>query len=114
VVQLPKKSHQRTRVDLAHSIEVSEAGRRIEREGPPAAMGTVALRVVDDDERKARWNEFVHRYHPLRYTHPFGYRLRYFIASEQCLAGCKLAAGATKRIGVRNPLIGWNDRQVSE
>jgi hypothetical protein len=62
-------------------------------------------------EQKALWNEYVHRYHPLGYKQPFGYRMRYFIESERGRLGCLLLCGAAKSLGARDCWIGWTEEQ---
>lgn len=112
VVQLPEKRQWTKSAETIRSIEPSDATAAGERiEGALGVVGTVALEAVSDGEQKALWNEYVHRYHPLGYKQPFGYRLRYFIRSTRGPLGCVLVAGAAKQIGVRDRWIGWDDRQ---
>jgi hypothetical protein len=74
-------------------------------------LGPVGLSMVTDAADKALWNEYVDRYHYLGYKKPFGFRVRYFIESEQGRLGCVLFAGAAKSIGVRDSWIGWSERR---
>lgn len=73
-------------------------------------ISPVSLEVVEG-EGKRLWNEYVARYHPLGYKHPFGFRLRYFIVSERGRLGCVLFSGAAKALGERDRWIGWTDVQ---
>jgi len=74
-------------------------------------LGPVLLRMVTDTADKGLWNEYVDRYHYLGYKKPFGFRVRYFIESEQGVLGCMLFAGAAKSIGARDSWIGWSNRR---
>lgn len=74
-------------------------------------LESVRLKMVTDVADKALWNEYVDRYHYLGYKKPFGFRMRYFIESEQGRLGCILFAGAAQSIGARDSWIGWNNRQ---
>ncbi len=62
-------------------------------------------------ETTGLWNEYVLRYHYLRYKKPFGYVLRYFIVSERSLLGCLMFAGAAKAQAARDRWIGWTQIQ---
>lgn len=64
--------------------------------------------VIDKGEREL-WNEYVERYHPLKYKKPFGHRLRYFIKAGNEVYGCLLLSGAAKSMSVRDKWIGWED-----
>ena len=80
-------------------------------QGRLAELGRVWLEVVREPEARELWNEYVDRYHYLRYKPPFGCSLRYFVASEKGRLGCILLAGAAKAIGVRDEWIGWTRSQ---
>ncbi len=67
----------------------------------------VQLELVEGRDRTKLWNEYVDRHHYLGYRKPFGFCLRYFIASAPGLLGCVLVAGASKAIRVRDAWIGW-------
>lgn len=60
------------------------------------------------------WNEFVDRYHYLRFRVPFGANLRYLVESErypgQYLA-CLLFASPAWKMAPRDEWIGWNPEQ---
>ena len=73
-------------------------------------LGPVRLELVEGEEKRL-WNEYVHRYHPLGYKQPFGYRMRYFIVCELGRLGCMLFSGAAKELGARERWIGWTDEQ---
>lgn len=79
--------------------------------GKLSDIDSIRLTVVSTKEAKGLWNEYMQRYHYLGYKRPFGFRLRYFIESEQGLLGCILLAGSAKGLGVRDRWIGWSYRQ---
>jgi hypothetical protein len=74
-------------------------------------LGGVRLRVVEDRGEREVWNEYVGRYHYLGYKPPAGFRLRYFVESEQGRMGCVLLGGAARAIAVRDRWIGWTRGQ---
>ncbi len=67
-------------------------------------LGPVGLEVVLGPQKRL-WNEYVHRYHPLGYKQPFGYRMRYFIVCKKGRLGCLVLSGAAKELGVRERWI---------
>ncbi|MCP4410550.1 MAG: DUF4338 domain-containing protein, partial [Gammaproteobacteria bacterium] len=71
----------------------------------------VDVEPVRDKRETVLWNEYVERYHPLKYKKPFGHRLRYFIKAGNEVLGCLLLSGAAKSIGVRDKWIGWDDHK---
>ena len=71
----------------------------------------ISLEVAAGKETTKLFNEYLYRYHYLRYKQPFGCYLRYFIKCERGLLGCVLFSGAAKSLGSRDRWIGWTDRQ---
>lgn len=71
----------------------------------------ISLEVAVGKERTKLFNEYLYRYHYLRYKPPFGCYLRYFIKYERGLLGCVLFSGAAKALGARDRWIGWTDEQ---
>jgi hypothetical protein len=70
------------------------------------------LRLEAVGGREGRlFNEYLQRYHPLRYRQPFGYWMRYFIETDCGKLGCLLFGGAAKSLGVRDRWIGWTEAQ---
>lgn len=78
--------------------------------GELSEVGSVWLEVVHDPDQSRLWNEYVDRYHYLRYHKPIGCFLRYFIQSWAGVLGCILVAGAVKAIQARDQWIGWDRR----
>lgn len=113
VLELTKRQRARRRKQFTRNEEIiigsrTDPGSKIE-----GTVGDleVQLEVVVGREEKKLWNEYMHRYHPLGYKNPFGYRLRYFITCEQGRLGCLLFSGAAKSLGARDQWIGWNEQQ---
>jgi len=71
----------------------------------------INLEVAAGKETTKLFNEYLYRYHYLRYKQPFGCYLRYFIKCERGLLGCVLFSGAAKSLGSRDRWIGWTDGQ---
>ena len=111
VLVLSERQKQRARTRQVRPIEATEAteaGRPIE--GSLRTVGSVELQTAIEAEEKRLWNEYVQRYHRLGYHEPFGYRMRYFICSQQGRLGCLLVSGAAKSLGARDKWIGWSER----
>jgi hypothetical protein len=73
----------------------------------PAGAFSLSLELVDK-ETSALWNEYIDRYHYLRYTVLPGAQLRYFVRSEgEILALLGFGAAAWKT-APRDRYIGWN------
>jgi hypothetical protein len=65
----------------------------------------------------ALWNDYVDRYHYLKYKHPIAQALNYFIiaktAKKSTILGCLLFSGAVWHLAGRGQWFGWDkqDRQ---
>jgi len=72
------------------------------------------LRRVENAELSSLWNQFVDRYHYLKYRVPFGANLRYLVESQrrpgQYLA-CLLFSSPAWKMARRDAWIGWSDRE---
>lgn len=68
----------------------------------------IELQILHDKEPIQLWNEYVQRYHPLKFRRPFGHWLRYFIMANNELLGCLLISGAAKALQHRDDWIGWS------
>jgi hypothetical protein len=71
----------------------------------------VSLELAGDMEKEFLWNEYVERYHELKYGSPFGDRLKYFI-TIRCgnipqYAGCMLFSASSWALEGRDRWIGW-------
>lgn len=69
--------------------------------------------LITDAAGRARFKQFIHRYHYLGYRVPFGAQLRYFVRSrnlpERVLA-CLLFTSAAWKMAPRDRWIGWDDQ----
>jgi len=69
----------------------------------------IRVQPVTEKAQIALWNEFVDRYHYLRYKRLMGTHLRYFIvANDQRLLGCLSFSFATRSLACRDQWIGWH------
>lgn len=75
---------------------------------PLKALAPIELQRVNDQKQIQLWNEYMARYHPLRYKRPFGNWLRYFLMAEDEPLGCLLMSGAAKALHDRDRWVGWN------
>ncbi len=74
----------------------------------------LVLERVDRAELSSLWNQFIDRYHYLRFRVPFGANLRYLVRSERKAAGylaCLLFSSPAWKMAARDAWIGWNDQQ---
>lgn len=112
LVQIPEK-----RMGLSKKRSPSLISLTTRTEPRPDIVGAlkdvspIELEVVTEREETELWNEYMFRYHYLKYKKPFGCPLRYFIKSEQGILGCVLYAGAAKSMGTRDKWIGWTKNQ---
>jgi hypothetical protein len=74
-------------------------------------LGHIDLEIAHKLQDKKLWNEYVERFHYLKYKRPFGNVLRYFIRADKHLLGCLLVAGAARSIVPRDNWIGWSREQ---
>lgn len=71
----------------------------------------IKLQLLHEKNQLKLFNEYVQRYHPLKYKRPFGHWLRYFICLENEPLGCLLISGASKAIYHRDQWINWSVAQ---
>ena len=74
-------------------------------------LGSIHVEPVTSEKERHLWNEYVERYHPLGYKHPFGYAIRYFVRSNNQYLGCIMLSGASRAIAPRDEWIGWKPKQ---
>jgi hypothetical protein len=67
----------------------------------------IKLEIVDNKKDNRLWNEYIERYHPLKYHRPFGNWLRYFIFCNHEILGCIMMSGAARALRDRDNWIGW-------
>ena len=78
---------------------------------PLKAITPVSVEPVTSDKERHLWNEYVERYHPLGYKHPFGYAIRYFVRANEQYLGCIMLSGASRALAPRDAWIGWKASQ---
>lgn len=71
----------------------------------------VHVKPVTSDKDRHLWNEYIERYHPLGYKHPFGYAIRYFVRINDQYLGCIMLSGASRALAPRDRWIGWKPTQ---
>lgn len=71
----------------------------------------VHVEPVISDKKRHLWNEYIERYHPLGYKHPFGYAIRYFVRANSQYLGCIMLSGASRALAPRDCWIGWTPKQ---
>lgn len=111
--QLPEKAKKKTRKTkpITHSSR-TDSQPNIECE--IEQLGTIECQLVTDKCEIAQWNEYVDRYHYLKYKHPIGCSLKYFIVSKKqgksTILGCLLFSSAAWHLADRDQWIGWNEQ----
>ncbi|WP_198266741.1 Druantia anti-phage system protein DruA, partial [sulfur-oxidizing endosymbiont of Gigantopelta aegis] len=74
-------------------------------------ISPVSVEPVTNDKERHLWNEYIERYHPLGYKHPFDYAIRYFIRANGQYLGCIMLYGASRALAPRDRWIGWQPKQ---
>jgi len=72
------------------------------------------LEPVEGIELSSLWNQFIDRYHYLRFRVPFGANLRYLVQSDRKpgeYLACLLFSSPAWKMAPRDAWIGWNDEQ---
>lgn len=80
----------------------------------PRDINTSDFSIVTGSGRTADeklWNEYVERYHYLRYGVPVGPHIKYFVQFCQQPVACIAFAGAAWKIASRDTWIGWRPEQ---
>lgn len=74
----------------------------------------LSLLRVEAGELSSLWNQFIDRYHYLRFRVPFGANLRYLVQSEQRpghYLACLLFSSPAWKMAPRDAWIGWSDQE---
>jgi hypothetical protein len=77
----------------------------------PSQMKQVTLHLVGDKKTSFLWNEYIDRYHYLRYTPLPGAQLRYLVYHEQAVVAALGFGAAAWKAQPRDQFIGWNTEQ---
>jgi hypothetical protein len=70
----------------------------------------VEVELVDSVDKECLWDEYVERYHELKYGSPFGDRLKYFVkigGEASQYAGCIIFSASSWALENRDKWIGW-------
>jgi len=113
LLRLPAKRQRRMNRRQMVVSSATDAAQQIV--GSVRDIAPIELEPVRDKAGISRWNEYVHRYHPLGYKQPFGAHQRYFIldAGSRCL-GCLLFAASAWALAERDAWIGWSERDRAQ
>jgi Domain of unknown function (DUF4338) len=74
----------------------------------------LSLLRVEDGKMSSLWNQFIDRYHYLRFRVPFGANLRYLVQSERHpghYLACLLFSSPAWKMAPRDAWIGWSDQE---
>jgi hypothetical protein len=74
----------------------------------------LSLLRVEGVELSSLWNQFIDRYHYLRFRVPFGANLRYLVQSERKQGeylACLLFSSPAWKMAPRDAWIGWSDEE---
>jgi len=86
----------------------------------PPLTGTVGdytpllLQRIEGVQLSSLWNQFIDRYHYLRFRVPFGANLRYLVESQRRpgeYLACLLFSSPAWKMAPRDAWIGWNEEQ---
>ncbi len=111
LIQLPEKRPQKTR-----ETKKITWSKKTDMPAPVDCtldeLGTIKCQLVTTKADITLWNEYVDRYHYLKYKHPIACALKYFITAETAekltTVGCLLFSGAVWHLADRDQWIGWN------
>ena len=112
-IQLPEKCKRKTRTTKEiRPSTLTDPQPTVE--GTLDQLGMIECQLVTDKNEITQWNEYVDRYHYLKYKHPIACSLKYFIVSKKegksTLLGCLLFSSAAWQLADRDKWIGWNEQ----
>jgi len=111
-IELPRRRAGRPRGSTTRVARSARGAADEPLEGRLSDLGGLSLSLVEDAEDRARWCEWVDRYHYLGYRLPFGAHLRYLVRTEEprpAVLGCLQYSSAAWRMAARDCWIGWNE-----
>ena len=106
-----KKDSQNKNCTVRKIIETAKTDPQSDLNGSLSDYEPVRLQIVKYKEDRELFNEYLFRYHYLKYSKPFGCYIRYFVKYNNKILGCMLFSGAAKAIEARDHWIGWTDNQ---
>jgi len=92
----------------------SESDPRPPLTGTAGDYTPLGLQRIEGVELSSLWNQFIDRYHYLRFRVPFGANLRYLVQSERKAGeylACLLFSSPAWKMAPRDAWIGWNNEQ---
>jgi len=111
-IQLPEKCKRKTRTPKKINRS-TQTDPQPTVEGTLEELGTIECQLVIDKNERAHWNEYVDRYHYLKYKHPIACSLKYFVVAKKngksTRLGCLLFSSAAWQLADRDHWIGWNE-----
>jgi len=110
LIQLPQKRRQGA-VSRPPPIKTSQTEAPEVLDVSLKDISPVSVEPVTNDKERHLWNEYIERYHPLGYKHPFGYAIRYFVRANNQYLGCIMLSGASRALAPRDRWIGWKPQQ---
>ncbi len=111
IVKLPSKRKSKTRVKCSPAF--AEQPEALPVNDTLDAIGPVELQRITSKEDRKEWKAYIQEYHYLKYKHPVGAHIGYFIVSKarQQKLGCLLfTASAALTLAPRDQLIGWDKK----
>jgi Domain of unknown function (DUF4338) len=82
--------------------------------GSVGEYSPLLLRLVQGTDLSSLWNQFIDRYHYLRFRVPFGANLRYLVESERHRGrplACLLFSSPAWKMTARDAWIGWTENE---
>jgi len=82
--------------------------------GEARDLGELRFSVVESEDDRRLWREWMGRYHYRGFRVPFGAQVRFFVWASrprQEVVACLQFSSPAWRLAVRDQFIGWNDRR---
>jgi hypothetical protein len=115
LLRLPaKQTARQVQVQSRTVIWTERTAERPVCEGDVSALPGLRVELVSEAEEVSLCNEYIDRYHYLRYRRPIGSTLRYFIrgGSDGERLGClSFSTSAVRALACRDAWIGWSSKQ---
>ncbi len=117
LIKLPLKKVSKKRVESKITWS-SETDYRDDITVTIEQLGPVSMILADDKVSRDLWNEYVDRYHYLKYKRPVGSHLRYFITAiinqKVVILGCMLFSASALSLASRDKWIEWTQKDKNE
>ena len=112
IISLPECRKQYANKGFAKIARTIKGDRKPAIRAKLKELSPISLIVVENQEQRRLWYEYIDRYHYLGYQLPFGAQLRYFIKSEATddILGCFQFSSPAWKMAPRDLWIGWSDK----